>query len=143
MKRCWGAVLLFGLCSALPSYAQQTSVYVSYTAEDTVGSRLVYALRERLRVSHGLKLVDSEEDSFIQIRLVTIDPDDNRASTVYSAVITVTQLGNSSAKIYWTNLVGVCGSNRVVSCADGLTAGIDNAATTIREALIESIRQSK
>lgn len=143
MKHSWGAVLLLGLCSVLPAYAQQTPVYVSYGEKDIVGSRLVYALRERLRASHGLKLVDSESDSFIQIRLVTVDPDDNSASTVYSAVITLTQLGNSSAKIYWTNLVGVCGSNRVVSCADGLAANIDNTATTIREALIEKIRQLK
>lgn len=142
----WLSCLLVVLATLpLPAQAQKespkTPVYVIETSPDPVGTRLVYALREQLRASHGLALVSNESDSFLQVNLVTIDPGNKGRETVYSAVITVRQLGRPTARLYWNNFVGVCGASRVKECANGLIAYIDKSSTDIRALLYESAHE--
>ena len=120
------------------------AVYVEANTPDTVGTRLAYQLREQLRSSRGLQLAGTEADSFMQINLVTLDPDNNNGlRTIYSAVITAHQLGNPTARIYLTNIVGACGGNRVTWCVDSLAADIDEWSTTIQYELLKMLRDSK
>jgi hypothetical protein len=64
----------------------QAKVHVQATAKDLVGSQLVYYLRENLRTSRGMELVFAENDAVVNVRVVTIDPDDAGHRTIYSVV---------------------------------------------------------
>ena len=140
----WFVLALATLAS--PAHAEQkprTPVYLMVKSPDPVGTRLVYALREQLRASRGLSLADDETDSFLQVSLVTIDPNNRGRETVYSAVITVSQLGNPTAKLYWNNFVGVCGASRIKECANGLVAYIDKSSTDLRELLLKTAKEQR
>jgi len=114
----------------------QINVYISNTSKDIVGSRLAYKIKENIRKSSGMQLVPAENESVIQIRMVTLDPGNNGNSTVYSVVWTITQLTNLSAKLYWTSSVGTCGSNRVDEVSESLVAQTDD----IIDELLETVR---
>lgn len=127
------------------SYAEgQTAVYVSATADDSIGKQLVYKLRETLRASNGLKLVDDINDSLVRLKIVTLDPDSARSGnqTVYSAVWTLRQF-DSESETYYTNYVGTCGANRTQSCATGLVSQTDEIATDVRRVLSEILKSNK
>lgn len=119
---------------ALVAHAQSgTAVWVSATAEDIVGGRLVYSLKEAVRRSVGLRLVDRREDAAIIVHLVTLDPDSNVGNrTIYSAVWTVQTLHNPPVTMYMTQYVGLCGAKRLEGCAQSLVATTDNVASTLR-----------
>lgn len=132
------------LWSALIPYAaaQQSSakapVYIQATAEDTVGKLLVYEVREVIRRSSGLALVDRDSDARFVLRVVTIDPDRSESpglSTIYSAVYTVHTFHETPVEMYLTNVVGVCGSSRVESCARKMIATLDEQAVGLRTML--------
>lgn len=114
-------------------------VYVFATANDIVGSQLVYKIKENLRSSQGLELALSEENSAFQIRIVTLDPADSGYQTVYSVVWTATQLG-SSAKIYWNQVVGICGQYRINAVAAQLIAQTDQMVTDIQSILLNLLK---
>lgn len=136
-------LLLCLLCLSLawiPARADPANVYVDATTNDPIGTQLVYFLRETLRGSNGMQLVDSEDDSVIQIRLVTLDPDHDAIQTVYSAVITSNQIGNDTAKLYRTNIVGRCGADRVQSCAIGLASDLDKQLVAIRQEILGMLK---
>lgn len=126
----------------LPAYAQR--VYVSATAEDSVGSRLAFAIKEGIRRSAGLSLADREDDGLIGVRIVTLDPDEDRGNrTIYSVVWTVKTLHDTPVTMYLTNSVGICGSNRVAACADNLVADTDARATQVRGWIRDVLDRSK
>ena len=140
------AFLTVGGLSAVPSDAQakKVAVAVDATAEDQVGGRLVYALREGLRSSQGLTLVPQTRDSRVQVRIVTMDPDPATSpghQTIYSAVWTVTT-PECGPLWYWTNLVGTCGTNRIDQCAAGLVANTDKVAIELDEFVRSHPRRS-
>lgn len=127
--------------SLLSHAAEQTSVHISATAEDLIGKQLVYHLREAIRVSNGIKLVDDIDDSFVRLNIVTIDPDSSHSGgykTVYSAVWTVRQFDRNT-NIYITNYVGICGANRTGSCAITLVSQTDEIANDVRRIFKEFI----
>ena len=128
-------VALLLTLNVLPSFAQ-TAVYVGATAPDSVGHRFTYSIREGIRRSAGLSLADREQDGFIRVYIVTLDPDANTASsgnrTIYSVVWTMRTLHDTPVTMYLTNSVGVCGSQRVSQSADDIVAKTDNWASEIR-----------
>jgi len=110
----------------------QVKVHVISTADDSVGSRLVFGIREGIRRSSGMELVGLESDALVTIRIVTIDPSANTASagsqTVYSMVVTAKTMHETPVDMYLENIVGHCGARRVSECADGLVADTDKWA---------------
>ncbi|WP_137718682.1 hypothetical protein [Methylobacillus flagellatus] len=135
-------ILLF--LSSLCHADGQAAIHVTATADDSIGKQLVYQLREALRASRGMRLVDDMNDSFVRIKIVTLDPDSGRGGgyqTVYSAVWTVRQFDRDS-EIYWTNYVGTCGASRTQSCATSLASQTDEVATDVRRILNEIIKSS-
>lgn len=139
------AVFALAFAMTLPAItraqeASETAVYVSSKTDDVTGTRLAYALRQQLRSSKTLKLVDFDDDSFMQVHLVTIDPNSDGAETVYSAVITAHQLNSESTQVFLTNFVGVCGSERLTACANSLAAEIDKWSAGIRSELLRVLR---
>lgn len=125
---------LLGVACFSSSAFAQTKVALISTAPDSIGVRLVYALKEGIRKSAGMQLVDSSEDALITVRIVTIDPDDSSTQnrTIYSVVWTARTFHQTPVDMYLTNSVGTCGTNRVSQCADGLAAYTDAQATTVK-----------
>src|SRR5687768_11372285 len=114
----------------------QAKVHVQATAKDPVGSQLVYYLRENLRASRGMELVLAENDAIVNIRVVTIDPDDAGHRTMYSVVWTIKQF-DRNAHIYYTSAVGFCSVQRARECAGQLTAQTDSLVTDLQRLLRE------
>jgi hypothetical protein len=115
----------------------QVKVHVQATAKDPVGNQLIYFLRENLRASIGMELVVAENDAIVNLRLVTIDPDDAGHRTIYSIVWTIKQF-DRKAHIYYTSAVGLCSSERARECALQLTAQTDSLVTDLQRLLRES-----
>jgi hypothetical protein len=109
----------------------QMKIIVEDTSRDTVGSRLAFSIKERVRSSNGFKLVTSQDEAIFRLSLVTID-DKSGYSTVYSVVFSAWQ-PQSGTWTYLTNVVGTCGTNRITECADGLVADADKTAEGPRE----------
>lgn len=126
-------VLLFGATA----FAQM-KVYVTHSGDDSAGTRLGYAIKEGIRRSAGMTLVNREQDGRIAIRIVTLDPDDRDSSgrrTIYSAVLTAETLHNTPVTMFLTTFVGICGVNRIQACADGLVAETDKQVSWIQSLL--------
>lgn len=140
----FGAFALAVSCSTHAQQAQ-SAVYILATADDPVGRQIVYEMRELVRRSAGLRLADLASEARFTVRLVTLDPDENTASsgisTVYSAVYTMRTLHETPVDMYLDNRVGTCGRNRVESCAKRMVAAIDEQAVQFR-ALLKSILES-
>lgn len=135
------------LLAALQASAQQklpdpSKVAVDVTADDSVGLRLVYQIKELLRASKGMSLVP-EEESGVQLHVVTLDPDDPDGGlrTVYSIVWTIVDLCGLQA--YWTSTVGTCGGSKVESCAASIVATTDKVVTEIQDIHRKAGRRTK
>lgn len=128
------AAALVGLvsCEAVAgaSGAQdQVNVCVIAAADDSVGSRLVYALREGVRRSAGLKYVAQRDDSEMTITVLTlgVDGKNDGHRTIYSVVWTRPFIVRFDE--YIDHIVGVCGAERIRECADHLLAITDELAS--------------
>lgn len=137
---------LFLALTALVARAETVKmpVHVETTAEDTIGRQLAYQLRESIRSSGGLELVDTKDDAIIRIKIVTLDPDTNGSGyrTIYSLVWTIKQL-DSGADIFWNNSVGICGQSRVSSCASDMAARTDEISIQMKEIIRKLISEKK
>ena len=130
------------LCSTSSAKADQEfhpSVFVEATTanDDTVGSTLVYKIKEGVRESKGMTLVSSRENAILTAHLVTLAPIGNdgvkmRNSTVYSAVLTFKDFV-TLRELYLDQYVGTC-SIKVDQCANGLIAEIDSQLQGIVDA---------
>ena len=142
------AVIALTIISAKPACAQ-TKVSLEASTPDTTGTRLAYAIKQKIRENVGsITLMDRQEDGLIRIHLVTLDPDENTSSqgfrTIYSVVWTVQTLSEPSTTMYLSNQVGSCGSGRISECADGIVAQTDDYASTVRGWIKDFIdKQSK
>jgi len=140
---------LLACATSFAAHAESTSLKVSIaaTADDLVGGRLVYAIKEGVRRSAGMQLVNRVQDGLIQVKIVTLDPDkDNKSGsrTIYSVVWTLQTFHNPPVTMYLTNSVGFCGSARVAQCADGLVADTDAQVSEVRgwiESAMEGMKE--
>lgn len=109
------------------SKAQKLDVTFEHSGKDPVGERLAYHLRNGLRGSHAVNLVDSSKLR-LGIYLVTITRDQRESGTAYSITWTI---GGMEDDMYISSSVGVCGADVVQSCAEGLVADTDKRVTKI------------
>ena len=121
--------------STRPFEARIPWVRLTAVSRDQVGVQLAYELRELLRASHGMKYVDdrSDEPADLYVFLVTADANkDDRlegVQTVYSLVIT-RDAPLVDGLYFEEHFVGVCGQQRVKSCAGSQIGNIDEAAAS-------------
>lgn len=123
----------------------QVKVYLDATARDMVGGRLAYSIKEGIRRSAAMKLVDREQDGFVRVNLVTLDPDKTGSSgirTIYSVVWTTQTFHTTPVTMYLTNSVGICGSDRVSQCAESIVAKTDDQVSFVR-AIVQSTLEEK
>ncbi len=114
-------------------------VYVNATAQDGLGQQLVYQLREKIEASSHLAEADSEDNSLFQLHVVTLDPGPSnpygQQATVYSVVLSGTQLDGNPGKLLLDQWVGTCGNERITECASSIIASADNDMTPIVQTL--------
>ena len=138
-------IVVAGHSVAVAQQQIRAAVYLQNNTDDPVGRLLAYEIREAIRRSAGLTLVDRDVDARFILRLVTIDPDRERSpgiSTVYSAVYTVRTLHDTPIEMYLESSVGTCGSSRVESCGRRMAANLDEKATEFR-ALLRNALESR
>jgi hypothetical protein len=114
--------------------AQETSrwaIEIVSKADDFVGQRLVYLLKEEIRRSSSMRLTYQDE-SRMQLNIITIDQDERNPGrqTVYAVTWTL-KLKDEVLAYYISSCVGYSGTNRVAEVAQGLAADTDKHATEL------------
>lgn len=121
------------------SFAQDTSpntvaVLVSgQCSEDSVGERVAYYVREGINRSTTMHSVDRYADSLIRVSIVCItpEPEDQGSVSKYSYQMSLINF-DGYYDYSLTHGVGICGSDRVKSCADGLVATTSSELSELR-----------
>jgi len=120
-------------------------VSVEGGGDDPVGKTLIYQLREGLRKSSAFELVMREEDSTMQIRIATMDPDKGKGNwTVYSVVWTGSlPAPGSGLRHFLRQFLGGCGMHRVEDAAGQIIAETDNLEARILKGKADYINEKK
>ena len=125
--------------------AQDEKVTVSliHIGEDGIGKQFAFAIREAIRGSNGFRLTQPEE-SGLQIRLITIDPEEKTQSnwTVATSVITMRNFIPIDEKepqtwypIYMTASVLTVGQSKTNEQARAIIATLDSQLDRYRRDL--------
>lgn len=118
----------------------QMPVQVVHTGTDRIGQQLVFYYKEAIRGSNSFKIA-LEPTLGIRVRVVTLDPDD--ANRGYSTTYSVTWTWNNPQQpfdYYLTSYVGICGADRVRSCADDLLVVTSNQLEDLQRLLTPTSR---
>ena len=107
-------IMLSGTADAAGNAA--VPILVSVTTKDRVGTNLAHRVHEL--AARLLVEVERESAAVWVVRLITHAGDDDQMHTVYAVIWTVNDL-------YMHSLVGICGANRVDSCATTIIAKTD------------------
>lgn len=137
MKFITSTAIITLTCSASLAQDVHTSkltVYVQQQcANDTVGQRLAFKIRESLNLSTYMTAVDSHDSSVIQINLGCLEPETKNRGSVshYSYAITLLNLkGHYDFLLRYG--IGTCGSLRIAECAESIIADVDEAVSKLR-----------
>ncbi len=133
-----------GVSSPLVARAQDSKpttapVFVaSQCSDDSVGERVAYYVREGINRSTTMRTVDRYVDSVIRLSLVCSPPvpRERGGRSAYSYQITLYNF-DGYYDFALTHGVGVCGSDRVKSCADGLVATTSTELSALRARLAD------
>lgn len=102
-------------------------------ADDSVGQRLAFKIKEGLNASTSMRSVDGYDDAAMHLSLVCLSPDiqDRGTFSRYSYQITITNY-QGFYDFALTHGVGTCGTQRVTECAEGIVATIDSTIADLR-----------
>ena len=134
MRLTTAAILLVAVASTAHA---EMPIEVRSKADDLVGQRLVYFLKEGIRTSSSLGLSFDEKKFRLQVNIVTLEQNLQNPgySTVYSMVITW-KIPNQPYPLYMDNWVGYCGTVRVKECAESLLADVSQKADEVIRVLM-------
>lgn len=118
---------LMASLSAVAAAQERFPVYISATDEDQVGRLLVYELREQLAKSSIFSVKAPGQSNYFELSIVTLDPRNTTAgaeqtSTVYSVSFLWSLDKDPSLPFFLSSNVGLCGSSRVIACANDILA---------------------
>jgi|APHig6443717817_1056837.scaffolds.fasta_scaffold228022_2 hypothetical protein len=139
------AILALALANSSLGKENRFPVSVAATANDIVGGRLAYKVKEEVRRSASMHLVDPDEAG-VHLVLVTLPRDTNNPSfsTVYSAVWTLKH--DELFPSYLNSQVGYCGSDAVDSQAESLVAETDKIISDLKslfKTALQLIKETK
>ena len=119
-----------GFCFA----QKKIPVQVVHSGNDIVGQRMVYALKERIRASRGMELINDYTRPRIVLSIVSIDnsPSNSGISSAISTAILYDSLTTRLSGAYITSYVQTCGTQKAESCAESLTAVTDAETEKLR-----------
>jgi len=99
-------------------------------ADDVIGSRLIYHIREIIRKSEGYYLSNSNQNRLILNVLATDPfesiPEDRGHISVTSVIWTMGYKNNEYCQCYFSSTIGYCGANRVKEAAEAIVAEADD-----------------
>jgi hypothetical protein len=133
------------LASTLQAEENKIIVAVEHTGTDSIGQRLVFAVREAIRSSSGYKL-GTKIEAAVCISLTTVDPEAKNSktagkATISAVVFTVANPGpylknnpQSWYPLYLTSLVVTVGESRVDQYGKSLLADLDEAYEKYKQA---------
>ena len=132
-------LLLSGVSNAQD---EKVTVSVSHSGTDSVGTQLAFAVREAIRGSQGFRLTQSD-DSGIQVRLITVNPDDDPNASNWTVATVVLTMANffpydqknpqSWYPIYLTSHVMTVGRTKTDAQARSVLASVDAAVEKYRQ----------
>ena len=121
-----------------PAVAQSTSgpfsVEVVGNSDDSVGSKLIYEIKNKIQQS-ALMQLKGDDPYRVAIFVSTLENDREYSgtATVYSvAWVAYDPAGDIWRSFMWST-VGICGANRVESCASGLVANTYEAIEELKK----------
>ena len=108
-------------------------VEIEANAQDMAGSRLVYAIKERLRASSTMEQTFVQSKMRLKLNIVTMDRglESTGLATIYSAAIVLSIPDQTD--MFLTHYVGDCGINRLAGCADYIIAGMDAQLDSLKK----------
>jgi hypothetical protein len=107
-----------------PASAQiKDPVAVVHQGKDFIGSRLAYAVREKIRTSIEYRLVTEAAGSRFEIKILSVGITDHQSA------VNVAYTAEGDESIFLTTWVYVIGSDRISDCADGILARLDEVLT--------------
>jgi len=117
-------------------------VEIVSTADDPVGSQLVYSVKEKIRQSSSLELSLDDPAVRMQAQIVTLerDPSNPGVATVYSVVLTWDNT-EQPFPFYLTQYTGYCGSSSVNSCASTIVAKISETSDAVIRLLASKLKK--
>lgn len=125
----YSALLIAFLALPTSAQAEKRDVLVELQCEnDPVAERIGYKIREGIRNSSSMTLVNTYSESVIQYSMVCLDPDAGTKGSItrYSYAVTTTNIDGHYDYLL-THGVQSCGTRRVDECAEGQVATIDSA----------------
>jgi hypothetical protein len=141
MRYSWPALIALVLLpfATLPAHAAK--IYVEATTPDRLGRQIVYSLRNHIAASALHEIALSENEAGFVISIVTLDSGEDGNQSVYSAVLTIPPVDGQGFNWYVTNVVGICGANRVEACASYIMADFDARMAEITRVLSDTLRE--
>lgn len=109
-------------------------IFVSTTCDhDTIGQTLSYKTKEAIRRSTTMRTVDTYAQGVFTLQIVCLTPDASASGRVSNYSFSLTMMNTTAFYDYAIDSgVGVCGTDRVSTCADGLVARIDENVSRVR-----------
>lgn len=120
------------------------NVYVSATANDLLGQRLVSAIRDKLASSPRFELGNSFNDSIFSLNIVTLNPGNEQnaqTSTIYTLVLLLRNRDNLGFPFFVNDLVGTCGAAIISTCVENVYATMDTGFGPIIQAFSQEKSQ--
>ena len=123
------AAILACLLSAASARAATLSIYVDANSSDMIGQQVIYYLKQDIISSSQFRIAYVPKQSDYEISMVTLEDShtyNSELSTAYSAVFV------RGTILYIDNLVGICGSFNVKSCAASILASFGHDVDSLR-----------
>jgi len=124
------SIFLF-ITNSVLAQTEEIAVEVIGSANDMVGKRLIYQIKEDIRRSSIMRLSITDENRF-QLYISTMPKfdDDPSIATIYSVIwcITGPEMGMS---LYLYSSLGYCGRDVVASSAENIVAQTDELITNV------------
>lgn len=130
------ALVLVGLFLPLLTFAQtKYPVEVAHTGNDSVGTLYAFELREAIRGSNSMQLVNESFEPRIKVFVVSMDADtpDRGISSAIAITVLYDSLEVPLGGAHLTTILQICGRERVALCARSLLSRIDSQVTLLQE----------
>ncbi len=124
----------FWLCLEGTAYAaghiKVLKVVVECNGENSIGPRVCFALKEKIRASEGFELISTDSPGSFKVSLVSIQTDESDEAIAISEDITLRAVAGYDIQI--THAVVICGTRAVDSVADGIIADLEQQSDFFR-----------
>ncbi len=116
--------LIIWVFSSQVVYAAKTPIYIQTNTADAAGVNFAYAVREAIRRSSTMSLVNHKKDSKIFLDILTAPPPSEYSGLTFYSVVWA--LNNATMPSYYlNNYIGYCGIIVLDACANNIIAETD------------------